>query len=131
MPRYPAGGGAPDEGLQSGRPHPLPVNAITRMVLLLICPGRGEFRGDALFFQLFHVLFRVFLELRVAARAAEVDAFALVIGIDFFVDVAPPNRAEGLGLGLGGPEAPGGKGRQGQGQEPYLDLFHNFLLIKR
>ena len=28
------------------------MKAITRMVLLLICPGRGGFRGDALFFRM-------------------------------------------------------------------------------
>jgi hypothetical protein len=44
--------------------------------------GWRIFKNHAFFFQLLHILLRVLLELRNAGGAAEIDPFALVIGVN-------------------------------------------------
>jgi hypothetical protein len=103
--------------------------------LLLRGSGWGGFQGHTLLFQLLHIFFRVFLELGVATGAAEIDAFAFIIGIDLFINIASQYRAFRLGTGLGGrfglggglggsdPETASGKGGEGQSTLKFFTIL--------
>jgi hypothetical protein len=99
------------------------VFAIPRLML-----DWGFVRSYALFLHLLQVALRILLENIYAAWATEVNPFALVVGINVFIDLVTQNRTDRLGLAfldqsIGGKPGP----NQGQGQDQsYHDHNHFF-----
>ena len=69
-----------------------------------------------------------FLKVASQPEQQEVNAFALVVGIDFLIRVPGQHRAGRLGLRVGGPEAPGHEGGQARARITALNFFTSLSL---